>query len=80
MRDIKYSFEQKVLNFLLPVTDRWLIHHQATSAGHFGTDPCHLRIMMKLELLLQIDRFRGDYCNLNGSIGYDEYRTSSQYQ
>lgn len=25
MRDIKYFFEQKVLNFLLPVTDRWLI-------------------------------------------------------
>jgi len=28
MRDIKYFFEQKVLNFLLPVTDRYLIHHQ----------------------------------------------------
>ena len=67
MRDIKYFFEQKVLNFLLPVTGRWLIHHQATSAGHSGTDHCHLRIMMKLELLLQV-------------IMYDEYRTSSQYQ
>jgi len=54
MRDIKYFFEQKVLNFLLPVTDRWLIHHQATSAGHFETDHCHLRTMVKLELLLQI--------------------------